>query len=135
MDDASTGVPLVDLTPWFSGTAEERAELAAAVDRNLQRVGFLVVTGHGVPAELVAEVRRAGLDFFRQPEVNKSAYSSQVGGRGWLAIGAEANGYSEGTETPPDLKESFIVGAEDPTREGPDATRAEPPLCPARIAN
>ena len=33
-----------------------------------------------------------------------------VGGRGWLAPGVEANGYAEGTETPPDLKESFAVG-------------------------
>ena len=51
----------------------------------------------------------------------KKAYACQVGGRGWLAIGAEANAYSEGTETAPDLKESFIVGAEGPKRTGPDA--------------
>ena len=35
-----------------------------------------------------------------------------VGGRGWLPSGVEANAYSEGTETPPDLKESFAVGAD-----------------------
>ena len=38
-----------------------------------------------------------------------------VGGRGWLPPGVEANGYSEGTETPPDMKESFAVGADSKT--------------------
>jgi isopenicillin N synthase-like dioxygenase len=32
-----------------------------------------------------------------------------------LPPGVEANGYAEGTETPPDLKESFAVGADVPT--------------------
>jgi isopenicillin N synthase-like dioxygenase len=121
MDDRDTGVPLIDVAPWFDGSDEDRAELARAVDRALQRVGFLVVTGHGVPRDLVDEVRAEGFDFFALPRDVKEAYASRVGGRGWLAIGAEANGYSEGTATPPDLKESFIVGAEGPAREGPDA--------------
>ena len=38
-----------------------------------------------------------------------------VGGRGWLPPGVEANGYAEGTPTPPDLKESFAVGADTKT--------------------
>jgi isopenicillin N synthase-like dioxygenase len=39
-----------------------------------------------------------------------------VAGRGWLPPGVEANGYAEGSETAPDLKESYSVGAE--TRTG-----------------
>ncbi len=38
-----------------------------------------------------------------------------VGGRGWLPPGVEANGYSEGTATPPDMKETFAVGADTKT--------------------
>jgi hypothetical protein len=34
-----------------------------------------------------------------------------VGGRGWIPPGAEANGYLDGVETPPDLKESYSVGS------------------------
>jgi hypothetical protein len=44
----------------------------------------------------------------------KEAYSAKVGGRGWLGPGAEANGYSEGTETPPDLKESLTFATHRP---------------------
>ena len=133
MDDRDTGVPLIDVSPWFGGTDDERAALASEVDRALQRVGFLVVTGHGVPQGLVDEVRAEGFRFFGLPREVKEAYSSSVGGRGWLAIGAEANGYSEGTATPPDLKESFIVGAEGPPREGPDADWFVPNSWPSEV--
>lgn len=115
------GVPVIDLSPWWDGTPAERQALADEVDRILQRVGFLVVTGHRVPGDLPAEVRELGRQFFALPRTAKEAYSSRVGGRGWLGIGAEANGLSEGTMTAADLKESFIVGAEGPRREGPDA--------------
>jgi isopenicillin N synthase-like dioxygenase len=131
--DADTGVPLVDLTPWFEGSVDDRTRLAQEVDRQLQRVGFLVVTGHGVPRELVEAVRTSGFAFFALPTEAKAQYASRVGGRGWLAIGAEANAYSEGTESPPDLKESFIVGAEGPSREGPDAAWFVPNVWPAEV--
>ena len=110
MTTPARGIPLIDLSPWFIGSADDRVGLAQEVDRALQRVGFLVITGHGVSAELISAVRAAAKDFFALPRQTKEQYATKVGGRGWLAIGGEANGYSEGTETPPDLKESFIVG-------------------------
>ncbi len=108
-------VPLIDLSPWFAGSAEGRDRVAAAVDEALQRVGFLLVTGHGVPAGLRADVRRTAREFFELPEPTKRPYAVTVQGRGWLPPGVEANGYAEGTPTPPDLKESFAVGADRPT--------------------
>jgi isopenicillin N synthase-like dioxygenase len=45
-----------------------------------------------------------------------------VGGHGWIGPGAEANAYAEGTETPPDLKESYSLGAETATGD-PDVDR------------
>jgi isopenicillin N synthase-like dioxygenase len=105
-------VPTVDLTPWFAG---DRVGVAAAVDRALQEWGFFLVTGHGVPAAARAAVRSAAREFFALPPAVKRKYAVTVGGRGWLPPGVEANGYAEGTETPPDLKESFAVGAEEPT--------------------
>src|SRR6202035_4666209 len=61
------------------------------------------------------QVRAAARTFFAQPRETKQRYAVTVGGRGWLPPGAEANGYAEGTETPPDLKESYAVGADQPT--------------------
>lgn len=106
-------VPVIDLTRWFDGT--DREGVAAEVDEALQRVGFMLITGHGVDPRSRAAVREAARDFFALPAEVKRQYAVTVAGRGWLPPGVEANGYSEGTETPPDLKESFSVGADDGT--------------------
>ncbi len=108
-------VPTIDLTPWFEGTAAGRAEVARQMDRALQSVGFFLVTGHGVSRADRAAVRAAAREFFALPVEVKQKYAVTVGGRGWLPPGVEANGYAEGTETPPDMKESFAVGAESKT--------------------
>jgi hypothetical protein len=34
-------VPVIDLTPWFGGDAEDRAKVAARVDAALREIGFL----------------------------------------------------------------------------------------------
>lgn len=106
-------VPVIDLARWLDGS--DRASVAAQVDAALQDVGFFLITGHGVPASSRAAVRRAAREFFALPDEVKQRYAVTVAGRGWLPPGVEANGYSEGTETPPDLKQSFSVGADDTT--------------------
>ncbi len=71
------------------------------MDDALCRVGFFVISGHGVPDELRARVRAQARAFFALlPEV-KQRYAVTVGGRGWLPPGVEGNGYAEGTQTPP----------------------------------
>src|ERR1035437_4685393 len=136
-------VPTIDLTPWFAGDAHARAGIARQVDAALRDVGFMLVTGHGVPRALRDEVRASARDFFSLPVETKQRYAVTVGGRGWLPPGVEANGYAEGTETPPDLKESFAVGADQPTGDPdvdgdwfqPNAYPAEvPALEPAVVA-
>ena len=108
-------VPIIDLTPWFSGGEDGRRAVAARVDEALRTSGFLLITGHGVPDEVRARARATAREFFTLPAAVKARYATQVGGRGWLPPGAEANGYAEGTETPPDLKESFSLAADQPT--------------------
>lgn len=107
-------VPIIDLAPWFAG-GTGRAEVAARVDDALRTAGFLLVTGHGVADELRADVRELAKQFFALPEDTKARYAVEVGGRGWIPPGAEANGYAEGTPTPPDLKESYSLAADTPT--------------------
>ncbi|MCW2940339.1 MAG: oxidoreductase [Actinomycetia bacterium] len=110
-----SAVPVIDLTPWFHGSAEDRESVAAQVDKALREIGFLLITGHGVPVGLRDQVRTSIKRFFALPAETKQPYAVTVGGRGWLPPGVEANGYAEGTETPPDLKETFAVGADQPT--------------------
>ncbi|WP_435862770.1 isopenicillin N synthase family dioxygenase [Streptomyces phaeochromogenes] len=116
-------IPTVDLRPWVSGDPVAREEIARTVDAALRTAGFLLVTGHGVDPALRADIREAARAFFRLPAEVKQPYAVKVGGRGWLGPGAEANGYSEGTETPPDLKESLSFATHEPFDD--PATNAE----------
>ena len=104
-------IATVDISRWYAGGADADS-VATELDEGLQRAGFILVTGHGVDADLGAAVRNAAREFFDLPEEVKARYSVSVGGHGWIAPGAEANAYAEGTETPPDLKESYSLGAE-----------------------
>lgn len=94
------GIPTIDLRPWLSGDAWARRETAASVDAALRAAGFLLVTGHGVDPALRTAIRDAARGFFRLPAAAKKPYAVEVGGRGWLGPGAEANGGAEGTRTP-----------------------------------
>ncbi|MFJ5271232.1 isopenicillin N synthase family dioxygenase [Streptomyces sp. NPDC088358] len=107
-------IPTVDLRPWLAGDRATRARIARTVDDALRTAGFLLVTGHGVDPSLRARIRAAARAFFVLPTEAKQPYAARVGGRGWLGPGAEANGYSEGTETPPDLKESLTFATHEP---------------------
>jgi len=127
-------VPVVDLSPWFSGDEAARAAVAADVDAALRSAGFFLITGHGVPDDLRAQVRTQARAFFALPPEAKRRYAVTVGGRGWLPTGVEANGYAEGTETPPDLKESFAVGADEPTGDPDvDGYWFQPNVYPAEV--
>ncbi|MFC9438535.1 isopenicillin N synthase family dioxygenase [Nocardia sp. NPDC057030] len=107
-------IATIDLSRWRSG-GPAAAEVEREVDEGLRRAGFLLVHGHGVPEGLAGSVRAAARRFFALPDAVKERYAVTVGGRGWIGPGKEANGYAEGTATPPDLKETFAVGADTAT--------------------
>ena len=133
-------IATVDISRWHTG-GSAADEVAAAVDEGLQQAGFILVTGHGVDPALAGEVRAAARAFFSQPDAVKQRYAVPVGGHGWIGPGAEANGYAEGTETPPDLKESYSLGAETATGDAavdsvwfaPNVWPAEVPSLQARV--
>ena len=93
-------VPVIDLAPWFDGGPQDRAWVARHVDEALRSSGFLLITGHRVPAAARAQTRAAAREFFALPARIKARYAITVGGRGWIPPGAEANGYAEGTASP-----------------------------------
>ena len=113
--ETSSPILTVDLAQWHAG-GEGAEAVCAAVDESLQKAGFLLVTGHGIDPALPAALRATAREFFAMSPEVKGQYAVGVGGRGWIGPGLEANGYSEGTETPPDLKETYNSGAQ--TRVG-----------------
>ena len=104
----TSGVPVVDL----AGDDAPRA-----VDEALRHIGFMVVTGHGVPDEVVEAGWDAAVEFFRVPADAKAALVDSDGPYGYSPFRAEALARSRGGEAPADLKESFNLGPFDRTPE------------------
>ena len=135
-------VPVIDVAPFYSGSNEEKRKLAEAVDRACRDIGFLVITGHRVPASLIARVESTSRAFFRLPVAEKQRLKrpadDQV--RGYSAIGDEGLSYSLGKKTPGDLKESLTIGPIDPPDtpyfKGPAAgPHFAPNLWPANVSD
>ena len=101
-------VPVVDL----SGG---RAEVARAVARAVEEIGFLVVAGHGVPASMIGDVREAARDLFARPQAEKAALADPAGtlNRGYTPFRSEFNGSTRTAKAPADLREGFIFGPVD----------------------
>ena len=110
--NADLDIPLIDLGPWRAGDADARAELVARLDHAMQTSGFFLVGGHGIDPALPEALRTAARRFFTLPLETKQQYRTRVAGRGWLAVGDEANSYDgEAPDaTKADLKESLIFG-------------------------
>ncbi|REM31620.1 isopenicillin N synthase family oxygenase, partial [Mycobacterium tuberculosis] len=60
-------VPIIDLAPYFAGTAEGKAEVAKKVDEACRSIGFLVITNHGISPELISRVSSLSRKFFDMP--------------------------------------------------------------------
>lgn len=105
-------IPLLDISVWRTGSADERTAFAARLDKALQDSGFLLIEGHGIAPELLESIRAEAREFFSMAHDAKLKYDTPVGGRGWLRVGAEANAfYGETADvTKADLKESLTFG-------------------------
>jgi len=110
----SDGIPVIDIAPFLNGTEAERRAVAAAVNKACCEIGFLLVTGHGIPSSLVDDMRRVSTRFFERPLEEKMRYRMPPDRyRGYIALGNEALAYSLDEKTPPDYKESFSIGPVD----------------------
>ena len=134
MSGTAPSLPLLDLSRFDAGPGERAAfldELRAAV----RDVGFFYLTGHGVPEELVEQVRQEARRFFALPLDDKLAIemvkSRQF--RGYTRAGWER------TKGKPDWREQLDINAErdtlpeDPARpwarlQGPNQWPASQPI-------
>lgn len=103
-----TEVPLIDIGGLRSGVAGAIERVAAEIDRAAREVGFFYITGHSVPAALIAAALAAAQVFFALPAGEKAAIAVDTRHRGYVGPGA-ARMY---VGVRPDLKESFVWGLE-----------------------
>ncbi len=107
-------VPLIDIAAYRTGEAGAKARLAAEIDAACREIGFLVITGHGVDPKLIAEMHRVSHAYFARPFWEKMRFKMPADRyRGYTPFGAESLSYSLDDVAPPDIKESFSIGAFD----------------------
>jgi len=109
--DETTAVP-VDLTGWFTGDPAAMDAVAHQVDQACQGSGFLAVTGHGVPVELMQRMLDVSQEFFDLSieEKKKCWLDDPAANRGYAPFESEALSYSLGIDSEPDLFEAFNIG-------------------------
>ena len=107
-------IPVVDITPLRDRT--DPAAVAEALHKASTGLGFIYITGHGIPDAAIEAARTAAYAFFRADSAEKEAVRVSGAHRGWLAAG----GAKMQDDAKADLKESFIWGWEDDSGALPD---------------
>ncbi|WPB86896.1 isopenicillin N synthase family dioxygenase [Sediminicoccus rosea] len=107
-----SAVPVIDLSPIRGTDAAAITALGRKVDAACREIGFLIVEGHGVSPDLIAEVRRESHAFFDLPEAEKLAVRPPPGTmlRGYTPPETNTLARSRGVETPPDMRSLFSMG-------------------------
>ena len=130
-------VPLVDISGFDGGSPEKRRKIADDVAHALESIGFLSITGHGVPAELMKSMRDQFWNFYDLPmeEKLKAINPSMNLNRGYAPPGAQSIASTDDGEPLPDLREAYPFGRphipDDPYYAAPEAAYAyEPNIWP-----
>jgi isopenicillin N synthase-like dioxygenase len=112
--DGILAVPVIDISSFRMPYADQcaRAEVVRQVDAAARTVGFMQITGHGIPAAILAEFTRATDAFFALDASAKSRYRCPPGiNRGYSPPRAESLANSLGLTSAADLFEAINVGS------------------------
>jgi isopenicillin N synthase-like dioxygenase len=120
-----THVPVIDISGFAKGDAATRAEIARKVDETFRTIGFLTLTGHGVPTETIGNAFATAHEFFKQPEEVKAKYAPPALDifRGFNSSATQRSGSSHNKGMPPDLRENYMmsrIDIEDPYFRRPE---------------
>jgi isopenicillin N synthase-like dioxygenase len=107
-------IAVIDISPLVDGGESGRKLVAWQLRETLERIGFFIITGHGVPQSLVdrtfAEARR----FHARPIAEKQKVLMNEHNNGYMASGrynVRTSRVSE-AEAKPDLNEAFFIKRE-----------------------
>ena len=104
-------LPVIDISGLVGRSGPPIQRVAGAIEEACRDSGFFYVSGHGVPAGLIARLDRFSRAFFDLPLDDKMEIEMARGGRAWrgfFPVGAEL------TSGRPDLKEGVYFGTELP---------------------
>ena len=97
------GIPVIDVSPLWGGTASGVTEVAKQIHRTSTEVGFFYVSGHNVSRDLMRATYFAAKYFFNLPIETKRAVTVNGAHRGYVPFAQT----TQPGRKHPDLKESF----------------------------
>jgi len=109
-----SAIPVIDITPLRDGSDPQ--SVARALHAASQTLGFIYVSGHGIPADVIDAAYQSALAFFRRSSMEKDTVRVSAKHRGWIGPGG-ARMYDTARA---DLKESFVWGYQDGAGRTPD---------------
>ena len=114
----TVAVPTIDIGSFFDGDAQARRAVATEVAKTCEQVGFLIITGHRFPPELLARATRELFAFFDLPSETKNRWhpTGPAKQRGYHGFATRGLANTLGQQTPPDLRETVFLGPIDDHR-------------------
>ncbi len=111
-------IPVIDIAALREGTAASKRQVAHEVRTACETIGFLIISGHGIPPDIFARAFRAAFAFFDLPLHAKLRAAAQTSGqqRGYAPFASKGLAATLGQDAPPDLRESFFLGPLDDHR-------------------
>ena len=115
-------VPAIDIAPFLSGDADGKRQTVEAVRAACCDIGFLVIAGHGLPAEDLKRTFDLTRDFFDLPQAAKDRWhpTGPSKQRGYHAFESRGLANTLDAKVPRDLRETVFLGPVDDFR--PDYT-------------
>ncbi len=108
----SESIPVIDIGPFRNGT--DKDVVVAAVRRAATDTGFLYISGHGVPQDLIDRAFEVSKAFFALPDAVKQTIKINGSHRGYIGI----NNATYSDKVRPNFNETFLMGfdlgADDP---------------------
>ncbi len=101
-------LPVIDISSLLSSDAD-RLAVAAQIEMACRAHGFFYITGHGVSAELIAQLESMSQKFFAWTQEEKLRFRMALAGKAWrgyFPLGGEL------TSGHPDWKEGLYLGTE-----------------------
>lgn len=108
-------IPVIDISPFKDSDATARKCVVEKVAQACVEIGFLIISGHGIPSSTIQKIVTTSKTFFAldPKEKSKVARPRPEIIRGYGGMESEGLAYTQDEQTPPDLKEVFDVGPTD----------------------
>src|SRR5258706_14949549 len=123
MDPPPLEIPIIDVSPLYSGDADNLQLVASQIGNACRGIGFFYVKNHAVEDSLLKSAFQKAAELFALDTPRKEAVSMlrSPHNRGYIGMGTEALDPSK----PPDVKEAFNIGL-DLAKDDPEVFSGKP---------